>query len=74
MNGSLVVEQSTKLLSQIVDDLERLQKEFLLLNLEAVIEKNPGMESTILIALDAIKSQTKGSFIFLESLRKSLDE
>jgi len=70
MSDSIIVEQATRLIAQIIDDYERLQSEFLNLNIEKVLEGNPAIYGAMsLTALNNIKTQTQTAFTFLESMR-----
>lgn len=75
MSDSLIIEQSTRLIGQIVDDYDRLKEEFLVLNIEEVLEKQPAIfGSMALTALNNIKYETQRAYTFLESMRLVLEE
>lgn len=74
MTNSLILSQSTKLVGQIIDDLERLKEEFLDLNLEEIFEKYPETMAISFLALNNIRANTSSAFLFLESMKKAKDE
>jgi hypothetical protein len=70
-NGNLIVEQSTRLVGQIIDDLDRLREEFLAINMEEIYDENPELQLVALTGLNAIKGNFSSFYIFLEGLRKA---
>lgn len=78
MSDSLIIEQATRLVGQIIDDYDRLKEEFLALNLEETLSTGkPGdslMAAMTLTALNNIKYQTQSAFTFLESMRMAVKD
>ena len=68
MSDSLVAEQSTKLIGQIIDDYERLKEEFLALNIEEILEQEPSLAPLVLMNLMNIKNYMQTSYIFLDGM------
>ena len=70
-NGNLIVEQSTRLVGQIIDDLDRLKEEFLNINMEEIYDDNPDLQLVALTGLNAIKGNFSSFYIFLEGLKRA---
>ena len=73
-NDSLITEQSTRLVGQIIDDLDRLKEEFMSVNMAEILAKNPELGPIIMLALNNIKSGFYTTFVFLEGMKKAIEE
>lgn len=73
-NDSLIAEQTTRLVGQIVDDLDRLKEEFLAVNMEEILGKHPELGAITLLALNNIKSGLFTPFVFLEGMKRAKDQ
>lgn len=71
----LTLEQSTRLVSQIIDSLERLKEDFLLLNIEEVLAERPDLSAMMLLNLNQIKYYLDTNpIIFLSACELALKE
>lgn len=71
---SLIAEQSTRMIAQILDDFERLSKELINVNIEEILEKRPDMASLIVLNLQTIRDQSNVVYTFLEAMHRIKDE
>ncbi len=72
MSDSLLIEQSTRLVGQIIDDYDRLKDEFLALNIEEALDGHNALSVAMTLqALNTIKYQMQTAYTFLESMRLS---
>jgi len=70
MSDSLVVEQATKMVGQIIDDYERLAQEFLALNLEEILEDDKAQLKVLTIMnLTNIRNSNQVAYMFLEGIK-----
>lgn len=68
--SNLIAEQSTRLVGQIIEDLDRLREEFMDLNMEEILEQNPDLQILAITGLNTVKSGFYSTYIFLEGLKK----
>lgn len=71
---SLIAEQSTRMISQILDDYELLEKEFLALNIAEVLEKRPDLATLTLFNLTNIRNISNITYTFLQGMKIALEE
>lgn len=74
ITSNLRLEQSTRMVGQILDDYDRLKEEFLALNLEEVIEKRPDLVNLIILNLINIRNYSNVAYTFLDAIKIAITD